>query len=255
MTNLDASAPRTHNLAYPKTLEALKSATNRERAVGEALFEECGGRSGAGQKDGSRAGVEAARAEFIEVHGEHDLPSVEVLCRWKNVAQSFRGCWDSHNVSWGAREVAGTPNQLTEIVHRLNNPAPSRDDIRAAKKTILAETREAKRLTDLAAAEKKRTDSQRLMDEDKPNYQKHLDAFKAAGDSITELSKKPVVQVGAPMIKASKNLVEKFWGFVQKIDEQKETFVDDDREQLIRDLTRIRNEATAGLKALGYEIQ
>ena len=57
------------------------------------------------------------------------------------------------------------------------------------------------------------------------------------------------------MIKASKNLVEKFWGFVQKIDEQKETFVDDDREQLIRDLTRIRNEATAGLKALGYEIQ
>ena len=154
MTNLDASAPRTHNLAYPKTLEALKSATNRERAVGEALFEECGGRSGAGQKDGSRAGVEAARAEFIEVHGEHDLPSVEVLCRWKNVAQSFRGCWDNHNVSWGAREVAGTPNQLTEIVHRLNNPAPSRDDIRAAKKIILAETREAKRLTDLAAAEK-----------------------------------------------------------------------------------------------------
>jgi hypothetical protein len=149
-----AFAPRTDtNYRYPETIEAALIALNRERNVGQTLFKECGGKSGVGKHDGSRAKVTEARAEFIEVQGNDDgVPSVEVWCRWKNIAEAFAGQLDDR-LPWSAREAARTPERLKAAISF--HPAGTeitRDRVREALKVLDAKDKETQRRARLAEA-------------------------------------------------------------------------------------------------------
>jgi len=257
MKNAEARAePAQTNLKFPLSIEAFEKSQDRQWHIGRAIFQECGASPAPGQKDGSRATIEALRTEIIQVFGRCD-ETVNTLARWRTVAEKFPEeiFRKYQRYPWSFLESAGSPEKLEEAINwHPQGTKIDRKAIRTARQIIDAHNQEEQRRRDLERAREAELLATQVYNSDASK--KNDKALGAATKEVKRLEKlviTPSSQTPSLVKKATK-LVDEFWSFVEEIGDKKETLVDDDRERLIRELTRARDEATAGLKALEREV-